>query len=117
MGLVSIAPVQRFLDSAIAEHIYSRATLLVSGFLRAMRAQNIYFEYGMHPLMRELAMKGALDRADSQRFGPGGLLSSIGDDEEMGGGDKRVVVEPAEAAVETCAIRMSKLRVIPRISR
>jgi len=68
--------------------------------------------------MRDLMMKGALGRADLQRFGAGGtLLSSIGDDEEKGGGDERVVVEPVEAAVETCAIRMSKLHAIPGVSR
>lgn len=117
MGLFSIAPVQRFLDSASSEHVFSGTKLLVSGFLRAMQAQNIYFKYGMHPLMRELMIKGAFGPFDSQRMGLGSNLSAIGDDEEMGGGDERVVVEPVEAAAETCAIRMSKLREIPKVSR
>src|SRR5215472_2636042 len=118
MGLFSIAPVQRFLDSASSEHVYSGTKLLLSGFLPAMRAQNVYFKYGMHPLMRELMMKGASGRFDSQTIGAGGhLLSSVGDNEEMGGGDERIVVEPLETAVETCAIRMSKLREIPKVSR
>ena len=118
MGLFSIAAVQRFLDSASSEHVYTGTRLLVLGFLRAMQAQNIYFKYGMHPIMRELMMKGALGQADLQHFGGGGkLLSSMGDDEEQGGGDERVVIEPVEAAVETCAIRMSKLHAIPGISR
>jgi hypothetical protein len=109
--------VQRFLDSASSEHVHAGTKLLVSGFLRAMQAENIYFKYGMHPLMPELMMKGAVGRFDSQRIGAGGLLSAIGDDEEMGGGDERVVVEPVEVAVETCAIRMSKLLAIPGVSR
>lgn len=118
MGLFSIAPAQRFLDSARSEHVYAGAKLLVSGFLRAMQAENVYFKYGMHPLMRELTMKGAFGRADSQGITVGGkLLFSIGDDEEMGGGDERVVVEPVETAVETCATRMSRLRPIPKVSR
>lgn len=118
MGLFSIAPVRRFLDSASSEHVYAGTELLVYGFLRAMQAKNVYFKYGMHPLMRELVLKGAFGRADSQGIGAGGkLLFSIGDDEEMGSGDERVVVEPPEAAVETCAIRMSKLLAIPRVSR
>lgn len=118
MGLFSIAPVQRFLDSAGSEHVYAGTKLLVSGFLRAMQAKNIHFKYGMHPRMRELAAKRALASAGTQRIGAGGnLLSSIGDDEEMGGGDQRVVVEPLETAVETCAVRMSKLQPIPKVSR
>ena len=118
MALFSIAPVKRFLDSASSEHVYAGAELLVSGFLRAMQAKNVYFKYGMHPLMRELVLKGAFGRADSQGIGAGGkLLFSIGDDEEMGGGDQRVVVEPVETAVETCAARMSKLRPIAKVSR
>ncbi len=116
MGLFSILPVQRFLDSADSEHVYSGTKLLVSGFLRAMQAQDVYFKYGMHPLMRE-HMRGA-GTADSQCIGfDGNLLSSIGDDEEMGGGAERIVIESQLAAVETCAIRMSKLRVKPRVSR
>jgi len=117
MGLICIAPVRRFLDSASDEHVYSGTRLLVSGFLRAMRAQSVYFKYGMHPLMRELMMKGVAGSAGSQRSGAGGMLSSIGDDEEMGGGEDRVVVEPVEAAVETCTIRMAKLRESSKVSR
>lgn len=118
MGLFSITPVQRFLDSASSEHVYTGTKVLVSGFLQAMQAENIYFKYGMHPLMRELAAKSAIHVADRQTLGAGGnLLSSIGDDAEMGGGDERVAVEPVEAAVETCAIRMSKLHPIPKVSR
>lgn len=118
MGLFSIAPAQRFLDSASSEHVYAGTKLLVSGFLRAMEAENIYFKYGMHPLMRELAAKSAIHVADRQTLGAGGnLLSSIGDDEETGGGDERIVVEPVATAVETCATRMSKLRPIPKASR
>lgn len=118
MGLFSIAPVQRFLDSASSEHVYAGTKLLVSGFLGAMQAENIHLKYGTHPLMRDLAAKGALGSFDSQRIGAGGdLLSSIGDDGEMGGGDERVVVEPVAIAVETCATRMSKLRPIPKVSR
>ena len=67
--------------------------------------------------MRE-AMKCVSASADSQRSHIGvTLVSSMGDDEEMGGGDRRVVVEPVETAVETCARRMSKLRPIPKVSR
>lgn len=118
MGLFSIAPAQQFLDSASSQYVYAGTKLMVSGFLRAMQAENVYFKYGMHPLMRELMMKGAFGRADSQGIAVGGkLLFSIGDDEEIGGGDERVVVEPVETAVETCATRMSRLRPIPKVSR
>lgn len=54
----------------------------------------------------------------SQRIGAAGnLLFSIGDDQEMGGGDRRIVAEPPEIAVETCVARMAKLRVIPGVFR
>jgi len=46
MGLFSIVPVQRFLDSAGSEHVYSGTRLLVSGFLGAMQARNISCEMG-----------------------------------------------------------------------
>lgn len=116
MGLFSISPVQRFLDGSGSEHVRTGTQLLVFGFLRAMQAQNIYFRYGMHPLMRE-AMRGMLRVADSQRIGAGGdLLSRIGDDEESGG-DRRVVIEPPEVAVATCAARMANLRTIPGVSQ
>lgn len=83
-----------------------------------MQAQNIHFKYDMHPLMRELAAKRVIPVADRQTIGAAGnLLSSIGDDEGMGGGNQRVVVESVEIAVETCATRISKLRPIPKISR
>jgi hypothetical protein len=117
VGLFSISPARRFLESGESRDIYSGTRVLLSGFLRAMRAQNIHFKYGMHPQMRELAQKGAMGGADSQRFGAGGLLESIGSDEGTIQGDRRVVVESWETAVETCASRMSKLPEIPGVSR
>ena len=53
----------------------------------------------------------------SQKLGAGGLLESIGDDEEMGGGDERMVVEPVETAVKTCATRMGRLKELHWVSR
>lgn len=118
MGLFSIAPAQRFLDGASGEHIHAGARILLSGFLAAIQAHNIYFKYGMHPLMREMMLKGAFGGAQSQRIGAGGsLLSSIGDDDETTAGDPRVVKETPEVAVETCAVRLSKLSENPGVSR
>ena len=118
MGLFPISPVKRFLDSANREDVYAGVQLLVSGFFQAVQAQQIYFKYGMHPLTREMMRKYGLPGGNTERFGSGGrLLSSVGDDEEMGGGDERTVVEPAETAVETCASRMAKLQNIPGVSR
>jgi hypothetical protein len=117
MGLFSISPGKRFLDGATNEHVYAATTALVSGFLHAMQAQNVHFVYGMYPQMRELAQKGAMGAADSQRFGAGGLLESIGSDKGTKQGDHRVIVESWETAVETCASRMSKLPEIPGVSR
>jgi hypothetical protein len=82
-----------------------------------MQAQNIHFKYGMHPLMRELVLKGAMSGANKQSFGGGGnLLSTIGDDEALQG-DPRVVIEPLRTAIETCASRMAQLPEIAGISR
>lgn len=68
--------------------------------------------------MRELTKMGGLTGADSELLGGGGnLLSRIGDDEEMGGGERRIVKEPSDIAVETFAARMAKLRMIPGVSR
>jgi hypothetical protein len=117
MGLFSISPGKRFLDVATNEHVYAATKVLVSGFLHAMQAQNVHFVYGMHPQMRELAQKGAMGGAASQRFGAGGLLESIGSDEGTKQGDRRVVAESWETAAETCASRMSKLQEIPGVSR
>jgi hypothetical protein len=61
----------------------------------------------MHPLMREMVLKGAWSRAEEQ---------SIGDDEALQG-DPRVVIEPLGTAIETCASRMAQLPEISRISR
>jgi hypothetical protein len=118
MGLFLISPVNRFLDSASSEDVYTGVHLLVSGFLQAMQVQQIYFKYGMHPFARELMRKYGIPGAKSERLGAGGkLLASIGDDEEMGCGDERIVVESVEAAVETCAARMARLENIPGVSR
>jgi hypothetical protein len=118
MGLFPISPVKRFLDSANSEDVYTGVQLLVSGFFQAMQAQQIYFKYGMHPLAREMMRKYGIPGGKTERFGAGGrLLSSVGDDEEVGGGDERIVVESAETAVETCASRMAKLENIPGVSR
>jgi len=107
VGLFSISPVRRFLDGGESGDVYSGTKLLVSEFLRAMQAQNIHFKYGMHPLMREIVLKGAWSRAEEQ---------SIGDDEAVQG-DPRVVIEPLGTAIETCASRMAQLPEIARISR
>jgi len=118
MGLFSISPAQRFLDSAGSEDVYAGCKQLVFAFFRAMQAQQIYFKYGMHPLSRELMMKHGIPGANTERFGTGGqLLSSIGDDEEMCGGDERILVQSPETAAETCATRMARLKLIPGASR
>jgi hypothetical protein len=74
VGLFSISPVRGFLDGGESGDVYSGTKLLVSEFLRALQAQNIHFKYGMHPLMREMVLKGAWSRAEEQ---------SIGDDETL----------------------------------
>ena len=107
MGLFSISPVRRFLDGGESGDVYSGTKLLVSEFLRALQAQNIHFKYGMHPLMREMVLKGAWSRAEEQ---------STGDDEALQG-DPRVVIEPLGTAIETCSSRMAQLPEISRISR
>ncbi len=118
MGLFSITPAQRFLDGASSDDVYAATQVLVSGFLHSMQVQTVYFKYGMHPLMRELAKKGGMGAAVAQRFGAGGkLLSSIGGDPESRDGGARIEAEAPDSAVATCAARMARLPVTPGVSQ
>jgi len=58
MGLFPISPAKRFLDSTKPEDIYISSKLLLSGFFQVMKAKTIYFEYGMHPVMRGMIARG-----------------------------------------------------------
>jgi hypothetical protein len=117
MGLLSISPAKRFLDTANPEDIYAATKILLSGFLQVMQAKTIYFKYGMHPMMRDL-MTRTLHHAGTQRFGSSGsLLVSSNDDDESTSGEPRVVAESIDVAVETCATRLAKLPERPRVSR
>ncbi|HKT47167.1 MAG TPA: hypothetical protein VJP87_06540 [Candidatus Acidoferrales bacterium] len=116
MGLVAISPAKRFLDSTNPEDIYASTKLLLSGFLHVMQGKTVYFKYGMHHIMRDLAMRN-LHRAGTERFGSGGTLLVSDDDEESTSGESRIVAESVDAAVETCATRLAKLPEIPRVSR
>jgi hypothetical protein len=115
MGLVSISPAKRFLDTTNPEDIHAAAKLLLSGFLQVMRAKTIYFRYGMHPMMRMIARSS--HHARTQRFGSGSLLLSADDDDESTKGEPRVVAESVPGAVETCATRLAKLREMSLVSR
>ena len=56
--------------------------------------------------------------AGNLKWGAGGkLLSSVGDDEETTSGENRIVAEAREVAIETCALRMSKLHDNEGVSR
>lgn len=116
MGLFSISPAMRFLDSANPEDIYAATKLLLSGFLQVMQAKTIYFKYGMHPTMRDMIARGLL-HSGTQRFGSGGLLLSADDDDESTTGEPRVVAKSIDEAVEICATRLAKLSEIPLVSR
>jgi hypothetical protein len=117
MGLLPISPAKRFLDSTKPEDIYIACKLLLSGFFQVMKAKTIYFEYGMHPVMRGMIAR-SLHQAGTRRFGSGGsLLLSAGDDDESTSGEPRVVAESVDGAVETCATRLAKLPEIPHVSR
>lgn len=117
MGLLPISPAKRFLDSLDPEHVCTSTKLLLSGFLEVMHAKTIYFKYGMHPIMRDMAARG-LHQAGTQRFGSGGrLLSSTNNDDESTGGEPRIAAEPVGDAIETCARRLVKLPEISRVSR
>lgn len=116
MGLISISPAKRFLDSTDAEDIYAVSKLLVSGFLQVMQARTIYFIYGMHPMTRRM-LEGGLRHGGTEHFGSGGLLWSADGDDESTSGERRIIAESVDAAVETCARRLAKMPEIPRVSR